>query len=135
MIPAFAAQVARIEAGSQAPVMEVGDLSAKLDFLDVRDVVDAYLGLIEQIGTGPPTLTVNIASGRAWSIAEALEILRAHSAKGFEVRVDPRRLRGGEARVSVGRADRLRSLTGWRPAHNFEETVVDVLNGFRAGNG
>ena len=75
---------------------------------------------------------MNIASGRAVEISEALEILRRHARAEFEIRVDPARLRGGGARVSVGRADRLEALTGWRPAHAFEETVVGVLNAFRA---
>ncbi|MHB8528681.1 MAG: GDP-mannose 4,6-dehydratase [Caulobacteraceae bacterium] len=132
VIPAFAAQVARVEAGLRPPVIEVGDLSAKLDFLDVRDVVEAYLRLIDQAGSGPGRLTVNIASGRAIELAEVIEILRAHAGRPFEVRVDPARLRGGDARVSVGDAAKLRALTGWSPAHPIEETVIEVLEAFRA---
>ncbi|WP_163202527.1 GDP-mannose 4,6-dehydratase, partial [Citrobacter koseri] len=42
VVPAFAAQIARIEAGLQEPTLRVGNLEALRDFLDVRDVVAAY---------------------------------------------------------------------------------------------
>ncbi|MGH7010227.1 MAG: NAD-dependent epimerase/dehydratase family protein, partial [Caulobacteraceae bacterium] len=130
VIPAFAAQLARIEAGRQAPVMQVGALSDRLDFLDVRDVVEAYLRLIAL--DGPLRLTVNIASGAVIEIGEAVEILRGVARTPFEVRVDPARLRGRQARNSVGDASKLESLTGWRPVHPISETIVEVLEAYRA---
>ena len=62
--PDFAMQIARIEAGQQQPVLEVGNLAARRDFADVRDVVRAYRLILEQ---GQPGEVYNIATGAAHS--------------------------------------------------------------------
>ncbi|MBC8100272.1 MAG: GDP-mannose 4,6-dehydratase, partial [Armatimonadetes bacterium] len=70
--PAFAMQIARIEAGLQPPVLQVGDLTAQRDFTDVRDIVRAYQLLLTH---GDPGVAYNIASGQAHSIQRLLGTL------------------------------------------------------------
>lgn len=127
--PDFAMQIARIEAGLQEPVIRVGNLSARRDFTDVRDVVRAYRLLMER---GTPGEAYNIASGQARSIQTLLDGLLRHSTAAIEVKTDPERLLPIDAPVIQGDASRLRQATGWEPAIPFEDTLLDILNDCRA---
>ncbi|MBV9066180.1 MAG: GDP-mannose 4,6-dehydratase, partial [Methylobacteriaceae bacterium] len=113
-LPAFAAQIARIERGGQAPRLSVGNLSAERDFLDVEDVVEAYLRLLDTAGL-PQRANFNVASGAAHAVSAMLEQLRALAGTHFEIEMDPRRVRSSEIPCAVGDASKLRNLTGWEP--------------------
>jgi GDP-4-dehydro-6-deoxy-D-mannose reductase len=126
--PAFAMQIARIEAGLQEPVIRVGDLSAQRDFTDVRDVVRAYHLIVER---GMPGAAYNIASGRTYSIRALLDALLAHTDQPIEVMVDPERLRVRGIPVLQGDSTRLRETTGWTPAISFDQMVADLLEDCR----
>lgn len=86
----FCKQVAEIEKGIKDPVMYVGNLSAKRDFTDVRDVVRAYALLVQKGKAGE---TYNIGTGHALAIREILDRIISLSDKKIEVRVDEQRLR------------------------------------------
>ncbi len=122
--PAFAMQIARIEAGLQPPVLEVGDLTARRDFTDVRDIVQAYHLIMER---GTPGAAYNVASGQARSIQSLLDNLLREAAIAIEVRVDPARLRQTSIPVLEGDITRLQAATGWQPTITFEQTLHDVL--------
>src|SRR5690606_10308567 len=126
--PSFAMQVARIEAGLQEPVMRVGDLSAKRDFTDVRDVVRAYRLLIER---GEGGEAYNIASGDARSIQELLDVLLSLTDAKIDVQLDPARLRPSAIPVLEGGITRIREATGWTPQIPFEVTLRDLLEDCR----
>jgi GDP-4-dehydro-6-deoxy-D-mannose reductase len=123
--PDFATQIARIEAGLQAPVLEVGNLSASRDFTDVRDVVRAYRLIVEK---GQPGEVYNVASGKAHSIQELLDTLLKFSTHQIEVRVDPARFLPIDIPIKQGDASRLYHATGWTPNIPFEQTLLDILN-------
>ena len=129
-LPAFAAQIAAIEAGNSPPRLMVGNLEAQRDFLDVRDVCDAYLALVRW---APPRCreTVNVASGKAHRMRDLLDELCAQSSATFEVLNDPARMRPSEIDCSVGRPDRIMQATGWRPNIPISETLRDVLQAQR----
>ncbi|MBZ0291909.1 MAG: GDP-mannose 4,6-dehydratase [Anaerolineae bacterium] len=126
--PDFAMQVARIEAGQQQPVMQVGNLSAKRDFTDVRDVVRAYHQILEK---GVPGDVYNVASGTAHSIQSMLDILRRYSTTPIDVRQDPARMLPIDVPVKCGDASHLRAVTGWQPRIPFEQSLLDLLNDCR----
>lgn len=125
----LARQVAEMEAGLRAPVLEVGNLEARRDFTDVRDVVRAYALVLER---GAPGEVYNVASGRSWSVAEVVELLRGLGRVPFAVRQDPARLRPSDVPLLVGDARRLRALTGWEPRIPFPQTLADLLDWWRA---
>ena len=127
--PAFALQVARIEAGLQPPVIEVGDLSAKRDFTDVRDIVAAYRQIAEQ---GKPGTVYNVASGKAHSIQALLDTLLSFVDMEIEVRVDESRLRPVDIPILLGDASRLKEQTDWTPQYSFEQSLRDVFDDCRA---
>lgn len=126
--PAFAKQIAAIEEGQSDAVIYVGNLEAKRDFTDVRDIVRAY-HLIAQ--RGMPGEAYNIASGRAHSIRHLLDTLLQLSDIEIEVRVDPARLRPVDVLEIRGDSSKLRRDTSWQPEFAFEETLRDVLDDCR----
>lgn len=124
----FARQIALIESGLMEPVMQVGNLRAARDFLDVRDVVRAY-GLL--VRKGRPGRPYNVASGRAWKVSELLRTLLALSSTRIEVRQDPSRQRTSDIPLLLGDPGRLRRGTGWCPAIAIERTLADLLDFWR----
>ena len=124
----FAKQIAEIEAGKKEPVIEVGNLEAKRDFSDVRDVVRGYWLAAEK---GQPGEVYNIASGRSVSIREMLDILLAQTDREIEVRQDQARMRPSDVEMLWGDAAKIRKATGWEPQIPLETTLSDLLNWWR----
>lgn len=132
VVPAFAGQIARIERGLQDPVLQVGNLDAERDFLDVRDVVDAYVRAVLMPGDLEPGLIVNLASGEPRAIRGILDELLARARVPISVQLDPSRLRPNDTPRAIGNAQRARAVLGWEPATPWGTTLDDVLEGFRA---
>lgn len=124
----FAMQIARIEAGQQDAVMQVGNLEAKRDFSDVRDVVRAYRLILEE---GEPGTAYNVAAGQAYSIQHLLDTLLSFSSSAIEVQTDPSRFLPVDVPIKVGDNQRLMQTTGWRPEISFEQTLHDLLDDCR----
>ena len=131
VVSAFASQIARMEKGLQEPVLSVGNLDAKRDFLHVRDVVDAYLTLIDHSSSLSPGEIFNICSGIPRSIREILEGLLSLSERRIEVRQERKRLRPSEIPVAVGSAAKLKAETDWAPAMPWEEVLRQTLDYWR----
>jgi len=124
----FARQIAEIEAGLRAPVVEVGNLDAVRDFSDVRDVVRAYDLLLE---SGRGGEAYNVCSGRGRRVGDLLDALLSASTARVEVRVDPARLRPADVPALVGDPAKLVADTGWQPRIPFERTLRDLLDDWR----
>lgn len=124
----FARQIARIEAGAAEPVLRVGNLAARRDFLPVQDVVAAYLALAER---GRPGEAYNIGSGRGRSIAEILDALVVLARVEIAVRPDPARFRPVDVPLLVADTAKLRRETGWEPARDFTRALEETLEYWR----
>lgn len=124
----FARQIARIEAGLAEPVLRVGNLAARRDFLPVQDVVAAYLALAEH---GRPGEAYNIGSGRGRSIEEMLHALVALARVAIAVRPDPARFRPVDVPLLVADTTRLRRETGWQPRYDFARALEETLEYWR----
>jgi GDP-4-dehydro-6-deoxy-D-mannose reductase len=117
-----------IEAGHQKPVLMVGDLSAKRDFSDVRDIVRGYRLLAEK---GKPGEAYHLCSGKAVAINDLLRILLSLSSADIEVRIDKSRLRKADIpilRGSFAKAARQVNFTGKIP---LRKTLRDTLQYWR----
>jgi GDP-4-dehydro-6-deoxy-D-mannose reductase len=125
---AFARQIAEIEKGRREPVIKVGNLEARRDFSDVRDIVAAYWLSLEK---GAPGEVYNIGSGVARSIGELLEALLALSSVKARVEVDSARLRPSDVPILLADTAKFAELTGWRPTIPFEQTLGDLLDYWR----
>lgn len=126
--PDFANQIARIEAGLQPAVMRVGDLSARRDFTDVRDIVRAQRLILEH---GEPGETYNIGTGKAVSIRDLLNTLLKTSSASIEVQPAPEHMRPAKVPLLWGSAHKLQAVTGWEPHISFEQSLQDILADFR----
>ena len=126
---AFARQIADIERGLGEPVLRVGNLDARRDITDVRDVARAYRDLMSR---GQAHRPYNVCRGHAYRVGELLDILLSLADVRVEVRTDPARMRPSDTPVVLGSHDRLTSDTGWRPAIPIETTLADILEFWRA---
>jgi GDP-4-dehydro-6-deoxy-D-mannose reductase len=126
--PSFARQVAAIEAGRQPPVIEVGNLEARRDLMDVRDTVRAYRTLM---AGGQAGRVYNVCAGRAHRVGDLLEGLVARAGIPIAVRVDPARLRPNDTPLVLGDPSRIRGELGWAAEVPFERTLDDVLDDWR----
>lgn len=124
----FAKQIAEIEKKKLPPVIHVGNLEAKRDFTDVRDMVRAYWLSLEKGVAGE---VYNIGSGQAYSMQEVLDLLMSLSRSKMEVKIDPARLRPSDVPVLLSDSSKFRALTGWRPMIPFKQTILDLLNYWR----
>lgn len=132
VVPSFAMQIARIEAGLAPPVIRVGNLDAERDFLDVRDVTAAYALAIREARNLPPGVILNVASGAPLRMGDILERLWALSYAEIAIEQDPTRLRPSDLPHIVGNAGLARDLLGWAPKYAFEDTLAAVLADCRA---
>jgi GDP-4-dehydro-6-deoxy-D-mannose reductase len=121
-VASFAQQLAGIAAGASR-VMAVGNLEAERDFLDVRDVVRAYLALL---ANGRGGEVYNICSGRTVAIREVLRQLITIARVPVEVRDDPERMRPSDVPILSGNAAKLRAATGWEPAFTLAASLRDI---------
>lgn len=126
--PAFATQIARAEAGRQPPLLRVGNLSPVRDFLDVRDVVRAYLTAFEKARPG----VYNVSSGVGTSIRDILDMLIALARIPLGVAHDTALRRAGEPDARVGDPTRFRRETGWVPRIPLRKTLEEILDYERA---
>ncbi len=126
--PAFAAQVARIEAGLAEPVIRVGNLEAERDFVDVRDVADAYVAALRRSDAIPAGTVFNLASGTPRRISAVLAALLALTPTTIRVEQDPARLRASDLPRALGSAARAQALLEWTPRIPFDETLQAVLD-------
>lgn len=124
----FAKQIAEIEKGISKPVVYVGNLEAKRDYTDVRDMVRAYYLSVQKCQPGE---VYNISSGNAWRIKDVLDMLLSMSSVKIKVVLDKDRMRPSDVEVLIGDASKFKKLTGWRPEIPFQKTLEDLLNYWR----
>ena len=128
VVPSLVAQLAAIAAGGE-PVLLVGNLNAARDFLDVRDVVAAYLALARD-GTGGEIY--NVCSGTPVRVRDLLRDLIAIAGVPVEVREDPQRFRPLDVPVFFGSAEKLQTCCGWTPTIPLHRSLREIYEAARA---
>lgn len=132
-IPSFAKQVAEIETASVEPILRVGNLEAQRDFLDVRDVAQAYaLASAEADNVNTGTI-INVASGTTSSMRHILSELLRMSSCPVKVVTDPDRVRKVDIASVTGDFEVARRLLNWHPIIPLSQTLSDILQEQRAG--
>lgn len=124
----FARQIAEIEAGLRPPRIMVGNLDARRDFTDVRDIVRAYVLAADRCTPGE---VYNICTGKAAGMREVLDGLLALTPIGVEVVPDPDRMRPSDTPVTLGDCSKFSEVTGWRPEIPMDTTLRDLLDYWR----
>lgn len=124
----FAKQIAEIEKGKKDPVHYVGNLNARRDFSDVRDIVKAYWLSVNRCTYGEAH---NISSEKARSIQSVLDLLLSMTESKVEVKKDQNRMRPSDVEILQGDCDKFKKTTGWKPEIPFEKTMEDLLDYWR----
>jgi GDP-4-dehydro-6-deoxy-D-mannose reductase len=125
--PAIAARIARAERDGMGTIA-VGNLSARRDVTDVRDVVRAYRLLIERGTAGD---VYNVCTGEALAVQTLADLLVGLATRPIQLVTDPALLRPVDLPVLEGDASKLRAATGWQPRIPIEQTVADLLDDMR----
>ncbi len=128
VVPSFARQIAEIEKGKKEPILKVGNLEAKRDFTDVRDMVRAYQLILEK---GEPGAVYNIGSGKSHRIQEILDIFLSLSDANIIVEKDPALMRPGDIPELLCDYSKMHDITGWRPEIDIHTTLRDTLDYWR----
>lgn len=124
----FCRQAAEIELGLREPVIYTGNLSAKRDFTDVRDIVRAYAMLLEY---GRAGACYNVGSGAPVMISDILAAIQKMCRVPFAVETDPEKLRPVDVPVIAADIAKLRQDTGWMPEISLTQTLEDTLDYWR----
>ncbi|MBN2158001.1 MAG: GDP-mannose 4,6-dehydratase [Spirochaetes bacterium] len=107
------------------PDIELGNLSVTRDFLDVRDVVDAYIRLMEQFQDGQ---VYNIASGIGYRLSDLLGLMQKISGVTLQVRKSDSLMRKNEIVKAIGDRSLLSDACGWQPSYDIENTLKWILS-------
>ncbi len=122
--PAFVRRLRAARAAGQRTV-STGSLDPVRDFLDVRDVADAYVRLL---ASGRAGETYNIASGVGLSLRDLFQRLASLVGTEVEAVVDPALVRAADIPHLVGNAAKLAAATGWSPRISLDQTLRDLAH-------
>lgn len=132
VVAAFARQVTRIEAGLQPPRLKVGALGPRRDFLDVRDVCEAYVACLHRGDSLPPGTVLNLASGVPRRVGDVLDQLLTIAGVSADIETNQALLRPSDIPLAQGDATAAHTALGWQPAIPWERTLRDVIDDWRA---
>ncbi|MDK8262881.1 GDP-mannose 4,6-dehydratase [Pseudomonas oryzihabitans] len=124
LIPKIAGHFARGER-----VIELGNLDVSRDFSDVRDLAQAYLGLLD---SDHRSSHVNVCSGKATALRAIIEMMERIAGYSIEVRVNPAFVRANEIPTLRGSDARLRKIVGTRELISLERTLEDLYRSLRS---
>jgi len=124
----FAKQIVMIEKKKAKPIMHVGNLTAKRDFTDVRDVVVAYNLALQKCDFGE---AYNICSEKTRTMQDVLDMLLELTDVKIEIKQDQSRMRPSDVQILLGDSSKFRKKTGWKPTIPYEKTLEDTLNFWR----
>ena len=124
----FCKQVAEIESGEKQPVIYVGNLTAKRDFTDVRDVVRAYALLVQKGQRGE---TYNVGTGKAIEVQMILDKILGLAKCNIEVKIDEQKLRPVDVPIIEADITKINACTGWEPEISIDRTLEETLEYWR----
>ena len=128
VVSSFAKQIAEIEKGKREPILRVGNLDTKRDFINVKDIARAYVLAIEKGKYGE---VYNIGSGKSYKIFDILSMLIDMSSRKIKIEKDESLFRPSDNRELLCDTRKFQKLTSWKPKISIEETLKDTLDYWR----
>lgn len=129
VISDWAHQIVEIERGEKEPKLFVGNIKVRRDFTDVRDIVRAYMLIMEKGESGQ---IYNVGSGKSISLEELLQTMISLSKRqDIAVEVDPAKVRAADIEDLVSDNRKLVETTGWKKTIPLEQTLTDILDSLR----
>ena len=127
VVPDFASKIVDIERGAD-PVIKVGNLNTYRDFTDVRDIIRAYVLLLEKGKNGE---IYNVGSGNAIRVHDILDKLINLSKLPISVEIDPDKFRPIDVPLVLCDNSKIKSDTGWEPQISINKTLIETLEYWR----
>ena len=124
VIPSFVKQLVSIKNNPIENLMEVGNLEIVRDFLDVRDVVDAYYKLLTGGRIGE---VYNVCSSKGVKLKEIIDIISKKLNITPEIKIDPKRVRPTDNLVIIGDNSKIKNELDWTPKYSLEATLQDMI--------
>ncbi len=124
----WAFQIAKIDLGISPPTIKVGNINVNRDYTDVRDVIQAYVAIVEK---GKPGEPYNVCSGIGYELGELLEKYRRFTRKKINIEVDQSRMRPVDIPMLVGSNEKIMQDTGWSPAIPIDTTLKNIFDYWR----
>ncbi len=106
----------------QEPVISVGNIDVERDYLDVRDVTQAYVSILEK---GNPCDIFNVASGHSHSLRQLISKLVEVSGLNVTIKEEQDRKRKIDKDKIAGSNKKISKI--WTPKYKIEETFKDML--------
>jgi len=126
-IPSFAKQISEgIKQGQKEIKLVTGDITVVRDFIDVRDVVNAYISLLNNGKSGE---LYNICSGKGHSLKDVIDLLSKISNVKVTTETDPKKVRPIDNRIIIGSFEKIKSQTGWEPTFSLQESLSTLIKG------
>ena len=125
VVPSFIKRIVDIKkSGNVEGTIETGDLSIIRDFVDVRDVVEAYYILLEK---GVPGEIYNICSGKPLRLSEIIDIISDELSTNISTKINPEFIRPGDNKEIVGSPYKIETELGWKAQRNIKDTIHDMI--------
>ncbi len=125
VIPSFVRRILDVkEGGRQSGIIETGDTTIIRDFVDVRDVVRAYYGLLMD---GTPGEVYNICKGEGVALSEIIGEIADIVGVEIEGKVNPEFVRPDDNRQIIGCADKIKNDIGWEAEIPLRQTLSDMI--------
>lgn len=122
----LAKQIVELQKNSSEKILKVGNVKARRDFTDVRDIVRGYW-MLSQIDN-KTNYIFNLCSGNIFSIEEIIALYEEITGIKFELQIEPKRLRGYDIQLLAGNHSAITHSVGWKPSIPFKQTLIDLLN-------
>jgi GDP-4-dehydro-6-deoxy-D-mannose reductase len=127
LVPSLLKQIHDINAGLTEPIIQLGNLDSVRDFTDVRDVVKAYVLLMNKGVSGE---VYNISSGKGTSVQELFDLVCELANKPLKLEVKNFLKRKTDISYLVGNPSKINEQIGWYPEIPFAQTLKDILGSF-----
>ena len=127
VLPSFCKQAAEIDKTGRPGEMRVGNLSAKRDFSDVRDIVRAYRMILE----ADTDKIYNVGSGKAYALSELVDYIAGLSETSIDIKVDPDRFRPVDTPLVLCDHSSITQDLGWKPEHDIHEPLQEMFLHYR----
>lgn len=125
VVPSFIRRILNIkDEGLSEGTIETGDTTIVRDFVDVRDVVNAYYMLLMD---GTPGEIYNICSGTGIALADIINQVADIVGIKVHTKVNPEYVRPNDNRVVIGSHDKLTTELGWQPVISWNRTLQDMV--------
>jgi GDP-4-dehydro-6-deoxy-D-mannose reductase len=126
VISSFAKRLVEMKKGGvSSPKLITGDISLIRDFVDVRDVVRAYDGLLKRGRKGE---IYNICRGVGYSLSDIIEKLTSILDMEVLTETDEGLIRPNDNKVIIGSNEKIKSDIGWVPEVPLQRSLEDIIN-------